>query len=65
VQGKNGFCIVDVFESAAAVERFSQAMGSIPQGVGIEEPQTSSQRTRSSRRELANELGHAGLNQAA
>jgi len=37
-QGKRGFCIVDVFESEAAVERFSEAMGSIPQEVGIEEP---------------------------
>jgi hypothetical protein len=37
-QGKNGFCIVDVFESEAAVERFSEAMGSIPREVGIEEP---------------------------
>ena len=37
-QGKNGFCIVDVFEPEAAVERFSEAMGSIPREVGIEEP---------------------------
>ena len=37
-QGKNGFCIVDVFESEEAVERFNQAMGSIPREVGIEEP---------------------------
>ena len=37
-QGKKGFCIVDVFESEAAVERFSEAMGSIPREVGIEEP---------------------------
>jgi hypothetical protein len=37
-QGKNGFCIVDVFESEEAVERFNEAMGSIPSEVGIEEP---------------------------
>ncbi len=37
-QGKNGFCIVDVFESEDAVDRFNQAMGSIPREVGIEEP---------------------------
>ena len=37
-QGKKGFCIVDVFESEAAVELFSEAMGSIPREVGIEEP---------------------------
>jgi len=37
-QGKNGFCIVDVFESEEAVERFNEAMGSIPREVGIEEP---------------------------
>ena len=37
-QGEKGFCIVDVFESEAAVEHFSEAMGSIPREVGIEEP---------------------------
>jgi hypothetical protein len=37
-QGKNGFCIVDVFESEEAVERFNEAMGSIPREVGIEVP---------------------------
>ena len=37
-QGKNGFCIVDVFESEDAVERFREAMGTIPLEVGIEEP---------------------------
>jgi hypothetical protein len=37
-QGKNGFCIVDVFESEEAVERFNEAMGSIPREAGIEEP---------------------------
>ncbi len=37
-QGRNGFCVVDVFESEEAVERFNEAMGSIPREVGIEEP---------------------------
>ena len=37
-QGKNGFCVVDVFESEEAVERFNEAMGSIPREVGIEQP---------------------------
>jgi hypothetical protein len=37
-QGKNGFCIVDVFESEEAVRRFNEAMGSIPREVGIEQP---------------------------
>jgi hypothetical protein len=37
-QGKNGFCVVDVFESAEAVARFNQVMASIPREVGIEEP---------------------------
>jgi 2'-5' RNA ligase len=37
-RGKNGFCVVDVFESEEAVERFNEAMGSIPQEAGIEEP---------------------------
>jgi hypothetical protein len=37
-QGKNGFCIVDVWESEEAVDRFREAMGTIPQEVGIEEP---------------------------
>jgi hypothetical protein len=36
--GKNGFCVVDIFESEEAVERFNEAMGSIPREVGIEEP---------------------------
>ena len=35
-QGKDGFCIVDVFESEEAVQRFNAAMGSIPKEVGIE-----------------------------
>ena len=37
-QGPNGFCIVDVFASEEAVERFNEAMGSIPREVGIEQP---------------------------
>ena len=37
-QGKNGFCVVDVFESEEAVERFNEVMASIPREVGIEEP---------------------------
>ena len=37
-QGKNGFYVVDVFESEEAVERFNEAMGSIPREVGIEQP---------------------------
>jgi hypothetical protein len=39
-QGPGGFCIFDVFESEAAAERFREAMGTIPQEVGIEEPPT-------------------------
>ncbi len=37
-QGKKGFCIVDIFESEEAVERFNKAMSTIPREVGIEEP---------------------------
>jgi hypothetical protein len=37
-QGKNGFCIVDVFASEEAVAAFRDAMGTIPQEVGIHEP---------------------------
>jgi len=37
-QGKNGFCVIDVFESEAAVERFNEVMASIPREVGIEQP---------------------------
>jgi hypothetical protein len=37
-QGRNGFCVVDVFESEEAVARFNEVMGSIPREVGIEEP---------------------------
>lgn len=37
-QGANGFCVVDVFESEEAVDRFNEAVGSIPREVGIEQP---------------------------
>jgi hypothetical protein len=37
-QGPNGFCIFDLFESEEAVERFREAVGTIPEQVGIEEP---------------------------
>jgi len=37
-QGKGGFYVVDVFESEEAVERFNEALASIPREVGIEEP---------------------------
>jgi hypothetical protein len=37
-QSKNGFCIVDIFESEGAVARFNEAMATIPRDVGIEEP---------------------------
>jgi hypothetical protein len=37
-QGRNGFCIVDIFESEEAVERINGAMGTIAREVSIEEP---------------------------
>lgn len=37
-QGKEGFCIIDVFESLEAVDAFNAALGSIPRDVGIEQP---------------------------
>jgi hypothetical protein len=37
-QGRDGFCVFDVFESEEAVERFRNALGTIPEEVGIEEP---------------------------
>lgn len=37
-QGKNGFCIIDVFESEVAVERFRDVVTPIAQDVGIQEP---------------------------
>lgn len=48
-QGKKGFCIVDVFESEAAVERFNEAMGRSPERLASRSPRTSSQRTRTFR----------------
>jgi hypothetical protein len=39
-QTENGFLILDVFESEAAVDRFNDAMRTIPSEVGIEEPPT-------------------------
>ena len=37
-EGPNGFCVVDIFESEEAVERFREAVTPIAQEVGIEEP---------------------------
>jgi hypothetical protein len=37
-EGKDGFCIVDVFESEEAVRGFNEAMGSIPREAGIKQP---------------------------
>lgn len=37
-EGPDGFFIFDVFESEEAVERFRNALGTIPEEVGIEEP---------------------------
>src|SRR6188472_4506136 len=37
-EGPNGFFVFDVFESEQAVERFREALGTIPEEVGIEEP---------------------------
>jgi hypothetical protein len=37
-ESRDGFCIFDVFESEAAVEAFRNAVGSIPEEVGIAEP---------------------------
>lgn len=37
-QSRNGFCVVDVFDSEEAVDRFNKRMGSIPREVGIEQP---------------------------
>jgi hypothetical protein len=36
--GKNGFVVIDVFESKASVEAFQEAVGTFPREVGIEEP---------------------------
>lgn len=37
-ESANGFVVLDVFESEQAVQAFFDALGSIPQEVGIEEP---------------------------
>jgi hypothetical protein len=37
-QGKKGFYVLDVWESEEAVERFQEAIGTIPAEVGIEQP---------------------------
>jgi hypothetical protein len=37
-EGRNGFCIVDVFASEQAVAAFQEAIGTIPRKVGIDEP---------------------------
>ena len=37
-KGPDGFWVFDVFASEAAVEAFRDALGTIPQEVGIEEP---------------------------
>ena len=37
-EGPGGFCVVDVFQSEEAVERFREAVTPIAQEVGIEEP---------------------------
>lgn len=37
-EDKNGFCVIDLFASQAAVDAFNAALGSIPKDVGIEEP---------------------------
>jgi hypothetical protein len=37
-ESADGFCVVDLFESEEAVQRFHDALGSIPLEVGIEEP---------------------------
>jgi hypothetical protein len=37
-QTDDRFLVLDVFESEAAVDRFNEAMGTIPREVGIEDP---------------------------
>jgi len=37
-ESKEGFCVVDIFESEAAAARFSEVVSPIAQEVGIEEP---------------------------
>jgi hypothetical protein len=36
-QSENGFCVMDVFESEAAVQRFRDAGGAIAEEVGIKD----------------------------
>jgi hypothetical protein len=37
-ESKEGFCVVDIFASQEAVDRFNEALGTIPRDVGITEP---------------------------
>jgi hypothetical protein len=37
-QGKDGFWVIDIFESEEAIEGFREALGTIPRDVGIEAP---------------------------
>ena len=37
-QTEHGFVVFDVFESQEAIDRFNEAMRTIPREVGIEEP---------------------------
>ena len=37
-QTAEGWCVVDIFESEEAIDRFRETMGSIPAEVGIEAP---------------------------
>jgi heme-degrading monooxygenase HmoA len=37
-EGKDGFCVVDIWESEEAVDHFREAISPIAQEVGIEEP---------------------------
>jgi hypothetical protein len=37
-QTSEGWCVVDIFESEDAIDRFREAMGTIPLEVGIEAP---------------------------
>ena len=37
-EGKDGFYVVDIFESEEAVQRFTDAVRPIAEAVGIEEP---------------------------
>ncbi len=37
-ESAEGFCVLDVFESEAAVDRFREAVAAVAEEVGIEEP---------------------------